>query len=83
MRSLGRYSFERQTTQPTPTYESPNLCPDVLIETTRGMRKSHLRFGVAKGAMNPPDAPSTWIGTEMPVLASYSSRRRAISSTGS
>jgi len=61
MRSFGRYFAERQITQPTPTYARPYLCPDVLIETTRGILKSHTNLGVAKGAMKAPDAPSTAI----------------------
>src|SRR6266702_8039577 len=61
MRSLGRYFAERQITQPTPTYARPNLWPDVLMETTRGILKSHSNFGVANVAIKPPDAPSSAI----------------------
>lgn len=32
---------------------------EVLIETTRGSLKSHGSLGVAKGATNAPEAPST------------------------
>ena len=32
-----------QTTQPTPGYTNPYLCPEVLIDLTNGTRKSHSR----------------------------------------
>jgi len=37
----------------------PYLWPDVLIDFTRGTRKSQARSGCKKGATNPPLAPST------------------------
>jgi hypothetical protein len=43
------------------------------MDTTRGSLKSQSIFGFENGATNPPDAPSTWIGTKLPVRASYSS----------
>jgi len=36
-----------------------NLRPEVLIDTTRSILKSHSNFGVANGAMKPPEAAST------------------------
>jgi len=58
-KSLWRYFSSRHKTQPRPAYTKPNLCPEVLMETTRGTSKLHLSFGYAKGAMNAPEAPST------------------------
>jgi len=59
------------------------LCPDVLIDATRGSRKSHARSGSRNGEIMAPDAPSTWMAMSRPVLASRSSSAAAISSTGS
>ena len=70
-------------TQPTPGYTRPYLCPEALIEATRGTRKSHSRSGWRNGATNPPDAPSTWIGTSWPCSACSRSSAWLISSTGS
>ena len=36
-----------------------NLRPDVLMDTTLLILKSHSNFGVANGAMKPPEAAST------------------------
>ena len=38
-----------------------NLRPEVLIDTTLLILKSHSNFGVANGATKPPEAASTWI----------------------
>jgi site-specific DNA recombinase len=38
---------------------NPYLCPEVLMDFTRGTRKSHARSGCRKGATKPPLAPST------------------------
>ena len=81
--SSGTYSRFAQTIHPSPGYTSPNLWPDALIECTRGTRKSHSRSASRKGAMNPPDAASTWIGMSRPVRASRSSSAAASSCTGS
>ena len=35
------------------------LRPEVLIDTTLGILKSHFNLGVANGATKPPEAPST------------------------
>ena len=67
-RSSGSASGLRQITQPTPGYTSPYLWPDVLIDCTRGSRKSQKRSGSRNGAMNPPDAASTWTGMSSPCL---------------
>lgn len=36
-----------------------NLRPEVFMDTTLGILKSHSNLGVANGAMKPPEAPST------------------------
>ena len=56
---------------------------DVLIDFTRGRRKSHTSSGAQNGAVNAPLAPSTWIGTSRPVFACSWSRAAAIAATGS
>ena len=38
---------------------SPNLCPEVLIDLTRGSRKSNTTSGAQNGARKAPPAPST------------------------
>ncbi len=69
MRSSGSSATSRHTTQPTPSGASPNLWPDVLIDFTRGTRKSHSRSGAQNGARNPPLAASTWMSMSRPVSA--------------
>src|SRR5215217_5184096 len=80
---FGQASGSRQMAQPTPGYTLPYLWPEVLIEATRGRRKSHTKSGSRKGAIMPPDAPSTWIGTSRPVRSCSSSKASEISATGS
>src|SRR5699024_12173559 len=48
----------------SPNGAKPNLCPDALMDLTRGKRKSHSSVGAQKGARKPPLAPSTWIGID-------------------
>ncbi|CPU65680.1 Uncharacterised protein [Mycobacteroides abscessus] len=55
----------------------------MLIDATRGTRKSHSRSGWRNGATIAPDAPSTWMGTSRPVDSWIRSRAAAISVTGS
>src|SRR5262249_46419600 len=80
---LGGASGARHTIQPTPGYTSPYLWPDVLIDATRGSRKSHSSSGSIKGATNAPDAPSTCTGTSRPVRSCRSSSAAQMSATGS
>ncbi len=40
--------------QPQPSGASPYLCPDELIDLTRGSRKSQTSLGSTNGAKNPP-----------------------------
>ncbi len=61
----------------------PYLWPLTLIETTRGIRKSHFSSGCRNGTTNPPLAASTCSGTSGPPPAATSSRVSAISATGS
>lgn len=49
------------------------------METTRGIEKSHSCLGWANGATNAPEAPSTWIGIEIPVFTSYCFKLTSIS----
>src|SRR5215469_11147105 len=70
-------------TQPTPGYTRPYLCPEVLMDATRGTRKSHSRSGWRNGATNAPDAPSTWMGTSMPCAAWRVSSAEFTAATGS
>ena len=44
----------RHMIQPPPSGAKPNLCPDELIDLTRGKRKSHSNSGAQKGARKPP-----------------------------
>ena len=66
-----------------PSGASPNLCPEALIDLTRGSRKSKTTPGAQNGARKPPLAPSTWMPMSRPVPACSVSRAVAISSTGS
>src|SRR5580698_7501218 len=50
---------------------SPYLCPEALIEATRGTSTSQTVSGCRNGATNPPDAPSTWIGTSGGFVAPF------------
>ena len=59
------------------------LMPDVLIEATRGSRKSHTSSGSRNGAIIAPDAPSTCSGMSHPVRCCTWSNAAAISATGS
>ena len=77
MRSSGSSAASRHTTQPTPSGARPNLWPDVLIDFTRGRRKSHSRSGAQNGARNAPLAPSTWMSMSSPVSACSSSSASA------
>src|SRR5258708_6508040 len=65
----GRSSFPRHSTQPTPSGASPNLCPEVLMDLTRGILKSQMTSGAQNGARKAPDAPSTWMQMSSPVSA--------------
>ena len=67
MRSSGSSAASRHSTQPTPSGARPNLCPEVLIDLTRGTRKSHTTSGAQKGARKAPLAPSTWMSMSRPV----------------
>ncbi len=42
--------------------------PEALMLLTKGSLKSHSSAGLRKGAMKPPLAASTWMGTSHPVL---------------
>lgn len=53
------------------------------MDFTRRRRKSHIRAGSTNGAMKPPLAPSTWIGTSRPLSAWSVSSAAATSATGS
>ena len=66
-----------------PSGASPNLCPEALIDLTRGSRKSNTTSGAQNGARKPPLAASTWMSTSSPVSACSLSRAAAIASTGS
>ena len=74
---------DRITIQPTPGYTRPYLCPDELMECTRGSRKSHSSSGSMNGATKPPEAPSTWTGMSQPFSCCTVSRASQISLTGS
>jgi len=43
------------------TWLGEYLRPEVLMDTTLGILKSHFNLGVANGATKPPEAASTWI----------------------
>src|ERR1035441_4273991 len=62
---------------PTPGNTRPYLWPDVLMDFTRGRRKSQTISGCRKGATKAPLAPSTWIGISSPVLSFRRSRADA------
>ena len=53
---------------------NPNLWPELLMDLTRGTRKSHSISGAQNGARNAPLAPSTWMSMSRPVRFCKSSR---------
>ena len=53
------------------------------MDFTRGSWKSQSRSGAQKGAKNPPEAASTWIGIFKPFFFSSSSKASATSFIGS
>lgn len=61
----------------------PYLCPEALMDLTRGTRKSHSRSSCKNGATNPPLAASTWMGMSRPFCCCNWSRATPISLTGS
>lgn len=68
------YSTSLKHSQPTthssslpPHCTTAHLCPLTLMLLTLLSLKSHSRLGYRKGAMKPPEAASTWIGTHQPV----------------
>ena len=73
----------RQTTQPVPQHDSPYLCPLEEIESTFGRRKSQAGRSSWNGAMNPPDAASTWMPTCQPLALFTSVTTLSTSHTGS
>ncbi|KAH3680443.1 hypothetical protein WICPIJ_008272 [Wickerhamomyces pijperi] len=65
--SSGKYFWSLQMIQPKPAVVSPNLCPEVLMEWTLLILKSHFSSGYTNGATMAPLAPSTWIGMSKPL----------------